>query len=142
MDFAIVIVITAVAVVALINFRDWVNRSEAMRVMEHLGQRVLKYRDNPNHPSVPPESWVDRQRENLPGNVRLGKLRYRALWIDIESTPDEILAYTEKNYRSLLIGRGYVVLKLDGRVEWMGKKEFKTLLAQQQNPEEIQMLQQ
>ena len=137
-----VMVITAVAVVALINFKDWVNRSEAMRAMKHLGQIVLKYRDDPNHPSVPPESWVDRQRENLPGNVRLGKLRYRALWIDIESTPDEILAYTEKNYRSLLVGRGYVVLKLDGRVEWMGKKEFKTLLAQQQGPEEIQMLKQ
>ena len=137
----IVIAITAIAVVAMINFRDWVNHSEAMRAMEHLGQIVLKYRDDPNHPSVPPKSWVDSQRENLPGNVRLGNLQYRARWIDFESTPDEILAYTEKNYRSLLIGSGYIVLRLDGRVEWMGKKEFEMLLAQQQSPEEIQMLQ-
>ncbi len=138
-DFVTVVVITAIAVVAMINFRDWVNHSEAMRAMEDLRQRIKQYRDE--HGSVPHKTWVDSQRENLPGNVRLGNLQYRARWIDFESTPDEILAYTERNYRSLLIGGGYIVLRLDGRVEWMGKKEFKTLLAQQQSPEEIQMLQ-
>ena len=138
--FIIVIVITAVAVVAMINFKDWVNRSEAMRAMEHLGQVVLQYRKN--HGSVPPESYVDGIKEDLEGHVRLGNLRYRARWLDFESTPDEILAYTEKNYRSLLVGKGYVVLRLDGRVEWMGKREFETLLAQHQSPMEIQMLQQ
>ncbi|MHC4890210.1 MAG: hypothetical protein ACYTEO_12195, partial [Planctomycetota bacterium] len=86
------------------------------------------------------------QRENLPGNVRLGNLQYRARWITFESTPDEILAYTEKNYNSLLVGKGYIVLRLGavlsdkGRVEWMGKQEFETLLAQQQSPEEVEML--
>lgn len=145
-DFVIVIAITAIAVVAMINFRDWVNHSEAIRAMEHLRRRVKQYRDE--HGSVPPESWVDRQRENLPGNVRLGVLQYRGLWIEPDSTPDEILAYAEKNYHSLLVGKGYIVLRLDavlrdeGHAEWMGKKEFKTLLAQQQSPEEIQTLQQ
>ena len=135
-----VVVITAIAVVAMINFRDWVNHSEARRAMEHLGQIVLQYRKD--HGALPPESHVANIKEDLKGHVRLGELQYRALWIDSDSTNDEILAYTEKNYRSLLIGRGYIVLRLDGRVEWMGKKEFKTLLAQQQSPEEIQMLQQ
>ena len=139
-DFATVIVITAIAVVAMINFKDWVNRSEAMRAMEHLGQIVLQYRKN--HGAVPPESYVDGIREDLEGHVRLGNLRYRARWLDFESTPDEILAYTEKNYHSLLVRKGYVVLRLDGRVEWMGKREFETLLAQHQSPMEIQMLQQ
>jgi len=138
--FIIVIVITTVAVVAMINFKDWVNRSEAMRAMEHLGQVVLQYRKN--HGSVPPESYVDGIKEDLEGHVRLGDLRYRARWLDFESTPNEILAYTERNYRSLLVGKGYVVLRLDGRVEWMGKREFETLLAQHQSPMEIQMLQQ
>jgi len=133
-----VIVITAIAVVAMINFRDWVNRSEARRAMEHLGKIVLKYRED--YGSVPPETYVTEVKENLKGGVRLGELQYRALWIDSDSTPDEILAYTEKNYPSLLVSGGYVVLRLDGRVEWMDKKEFKTLLAQQQSPEEIQML--
>jgi len=133
-----VIVITAIAVAAMINFRDWVNHSEALRAMQQLGQIVLNYRKTQG--AVPSEDYVKSIRENLQGHIRLGKLQYRALWIDSDSTPDEILAYTEKNYRSLLIGRGYIVLRLDGRVEWMGKKEFKTLLAQQQSPEEIQML--
>jgi len=139
-EFIIVIVITAVAVVAMLNFKDWVNRSEAVRAMEHLGQIVLQYRKN--HGSVPPESYVDGIKEDLEGYVRLGDLRYRARWLDFESTPNEILAYTERNYRSLLVGKGYVVLRLDGRVEWMGKREFETLLAQHQSPMEIQMLQQ
>ena len=138
MDFAIVIVVTAVAVLAMINFKDWVNRSEAMRAMKQLGRIVLQYRKDRG--SVPPESYVDRIKENLEGHVRLGNLRYRAQWIDLESSSDEILAYTEKNYRSL-IGNGFVVLRLDGSVEWMEKKEFQNLLAQQQNPTEIEMLQ-
>jgi hypothetical protein len=33
------------------------------------------------------------------------------------------------------------VLRDDGRPEWIDRKEFKTLLAQQQRPEKIQMLQ-
>lgn len=133
-----VIIITAIAVVAMINLKDWVNRSEAMRAMEHLGRIVLQYRKN--HGSVPPESYIDRIKEELEGHVRLGKVNYRAQWIDFESTPDEILAYTEKPRRLWLFGKGYIVLRLDGRVEWMDKQEFETLLAQQQSPIEIEML--
>ena len=138
--FITVIVITAIAIVAMVNFKDWVNRSEAMRAMEQLGQRVLQYRKT--HGAVPSKSYVDGIREDLEGYVRLGNLRYRARWLDFESTTDEILAYTEKNYHSLLVGRGYVVLRLDGRIEWMGKREFETLLTQHQSPMEIEMLQQ
>ena len=136
-EFISVVVITAIAVVAMINLKDWVNRSEAMRAMEHLGQEVFKYRkDNGVLPSD-----VDNIKKGVPGWVRLGNLRYRARWIDFfESTPDEVLAYTEKNYRSSLLSNGYVVLRLDGRVEWMGKQEFEKLLAQQQSEYEIEML--
>jgi hypothetical protein len=137
-DFMTVVVITAIAVVAMINFRDWVNRSEARRAMEHLGEIVLQYRKD--YGSVPPEAYVTKVKEDLKGGVRLGELQYRALWIDTDSTPDEILAYTEESYPSLLVGGGLLVLRLDGRVEWMDEQEFKTLLAQQQSPEEIQML--
>ncbi len=132
--FITVIVVTAIAVVAIINFKDWVNRSEAMRAMEHLSKIVLQYRQK--HGLVPPEPYVDDIKESLEGYVRLGSLQYRARWLDLESTPDEILAYTKKNYRSLLVGKGYIVLRLDGNVEWMGKQEFETLLAQQQSPME------
>jgi len=136
-NFITVIVITAAAVVAMVNFKDWVNRSEAMRAMEQLGQIVLQYRKD--HGSVPPESYVNGIKENLQGYVRLGHLQYRAQWLDFDSSPDEILAYTEKKYRSL-IGKGFIVLRLDGQVEWMDREHFKTLLAQQQSPGEIEML--
>ena len=133
-----VIVITGIAVLAMINFKDWVNHSEAIRAMEVLGQKVLKYREK--HGSVPPESYVNEIRGDLPGHVRLGELKYRALWIDFESTADEILAYTERNYHSLLLSDGFIVLRLDGRVQWIDKKEFEKLLAQQQSLAEIEML--
>ena len=129
-NFIIVIVGTAIAIVAMINFKNWVNHSEAMRAMKHLSKIVLQYRQE--HGLVPSESYVDSIKGRLEGYARLGDLQYRARWIDFESTPDEILAYTEKKYRSLLVGKGYIVLRLDGRVQWMGKQEFETLLAKQQ----------
>ena len=137
-NFAVVIIITATAVVAMINFKDWVNRSEAMRAMEQLGQKVLWYRNV--HGSVPPESYIDNIKKELEGYVRIGNLQYRARWIDFESTPDDILAYTEKVYHSFFLRSGFVVLRLDGRVEWMDKQKFETLLALQQSKLEIEML--
>jgi hypothetical protein len=135
-DLITVLIATVIMVVGMINFKDWVNRSEAMRAMNLLGQVVLKYRKERG--AVPPQSYVDRIMENLPGYVRLGKPKYRALWIDFDSTDDEILAYAEKNYISLL-GKGFIVLRLDGRVEWMEKQEFEKLLTQQQSPGELEM---
>jgi type II secretory pathway pseudopilin PulG len=139
MNIVIIIAITVFAVVAMVNFKDWVNRSEAMRAMEHLGQIALQHRKEQG--SVPPQSYIDRVWEDLPGSVRLGDLQYRGLWIDFEASGDEILAYVRKKYSSSFLGDGYVVLRLDGRVEWMGKKKFEKLLALQQSPMEIQMLQ-
>jgi len=138
-DFIIVVIITAIAVVAMVNFKDYVNRSEAMRAMTQLGQIVLDYRKE--HGAVPPESYVNTIKQNLQGQARLGDLRYRAQWIDFEATPDEILAYTEKKYHSLFFRKGYVVLRLDGGVEWTDKESFEQMLAAQQSPLEIQMTQ-
>jgi hypothetical protein len=133
-----VIVITAIAVAAMINLKNWVNHSESMRAMEHLGRIVLQYREK--YGSVPPESYIDRIKEELEGHVRLGEVIYRAQWISFESTPDEILAYTEKHHSSWLFGKKYIVLRLNGRVEWMDKREIETLLAQQQSSQELEML--
>jgi hypothetical protein len=126
-----VIAFTAIAVVVMINLKHWVNRSDTMRAMEQLGRRVLKYRKD--NGALPSESYVAGIKKEIEGGIRLGELRYRALWIDFESTPDEILAYTEKDYPSSLLSDGYVVLRLDGRVEWIGKRQFEELLAKQQN---------
>ena len=133
-----VITITSIAVVALINLKHWVNRSEAMRAMEHLGKIVLQYRQE--NGSVPPQSFVDNIKTNLKGHVRLGNLQYRALWIDFDSTPDDVLAYVEKKYRSFVLSNGFIVLRLDGRVEWMQKQQLDILLARQQSRMEIEIL--
>lgn len=131
-------IVTTIAVVAMINLKDRVNHSEAIRAVEDLGSKVLKYRKD--HGSVPPESYVGGIKNDLEGHARLGNLQYRARWIDFESGPDEILAYAERKYRSLFLHDGYIVLRLDGRVEWMHKQEFETLLTKQQSPMEIEML--
>jgi type II secretory pathway pseudopilin PulG len=137
-EFITVIVITAIAVGAMVNFKDWVNRSEAISAMKQLSQVVLKYRKE--YGSVPPESYVNEIKKNLKGGVRLGNLKYRAQWIDFDAPPDEILAYAEKRYPSSLLNDGYAVLRLDGRVEWMNKQQFEKLLAHQQSKMEIDML--
>lgn len=138
-EFITVMLVTTVAVVAMINVKDWVNRSEAMRAMKQLSERVREHRKV--YDSIPPESYVDNIKESLEGHVRLGNLQYRARWIDFESTADEILAYAERNHPSSLLKDGFVVLRLDGRVEWMGKQEFEKILALQQSREEIEILQ-
>ncbi len=131
--------ITVIAVLAMINLKDWVNRSEALRAMSQLGIKVLEYRQA--YGSLPSESYVKNIIGTLEGHLRLGKLQYRAQWIDFEATPDEILAYSEKRYPSSLLEDVYIVLRLDGRVEWIGTKEFEELLARQQSPIEIEMMQ-
>ncbi|MFA5239213.1 MAG: hypothetical protein WC476_05830 [Phycisphaerae bacterium] len=137
-DAATVIGITAVAVIAMVVLKNRVNRSEAMRAMEHLGQVVVQYRQS--HGSVPSESYINRAKEELEGRVRLGDIIYRAQWINFESPPDEILAYTISSYGSKLFGRKYIVLHLDGRIEWMGKQKLNTLLVQQQSSQELEAL--
>ena len=136
-NFILVFVITMAAVVGLVNFKDYVNRTESMRAMEHLGRIALAYRAQ--HGSVPAEYYVDEIKKNLEGSARLGKLRYRARWIEFGATGDEVLAYTQKRYHSSIFGSGYVVLRLDGRVEWMKKKEFRVLLDAQQSAEEREL---
>ncbi|MHC4465374.1 MAG: hypothetical protein ACYSYW_02330 [Planctomycetota bacterium] len=122
----------------MINFKDWVNRSEAIRAMEHLSQIVIQYRQD--HGAVPPESFVDSIRDDLQGGARLKELVYRARWIGFESIPEDILAYARKETRSFFIKDGYVVLRRDGKVEWMKEADFEALLAQQQSQDEIEML--
>jgi hypothetical protein len=137
-DTVTVLVVTAVAAVAMVNLKNWVNRSEAMRAMEHLSKIVLQYREK--HGSIPPESYIDTVKRELEGSVRLGEVIYRAQWITFESTPDQILAYTERYHDSWLFGKKYIVLHLDGRVEWMDKQKLETLLARQQSSRELELL--
>ena len=136
-ETVLILAITIAAVVGMVNLKDWINRSEAMRAMRQLGQKVSEYRKLKG--SLPPESYVTDIKQTLEGYVRLGKVQYRARWIDFQAGPDEILAYTHKYYRSSFLPDGYVVLRLDGRVEWMVKEKFQKVLTQHQSQAEVQI---
>jgi len=136
-NFISVILVTTLVIVGMINVKDWISHTESMRTMNHLSGIIFEYREKRG--LVPSESYIASVEMGLPGFVRLGELHYRAQWIDIESTEDEILAYVEKDYHSFIIRDGYIVLFLSGNVEYKGKEEFRTLLAKQQTPLEIEM---
>ena len=127
---------TVAAVVGMIHLKDHVNRSEAMRAMKQLGRHVLAYRQE--HGSLPPQSHVDAIKDQVDGAARIGNLRYRALWVDLNASGETVLAYVQKRHPASLLRSGYVLLRLDGRVEWMPTAPFQALLAAQQTPAEIQ----
>jgi type II secretory pathway pseudopilin PulG len=135
----IVLVITAAAAFTMMNVKDFINRKEGMRAMTQLGQHILEYRKT--YGSLPPESYIEKIKGSLEGSVRLGTVQYRAIWITFDSKDDTILAYTQKNYHSLFLKSGYVVLWLNGKVEWMEVSRFENLLAGQQSLEEIKTTQ-
>jgi len=135
--FVIVIACTAVFVAVMLNVRDYVNRAEAMRTMERLGEKVCQYRAKYN--STPPKSYLTGQRTDFQ-DARLGDFEYRAPWIEFGASPDIILAYARKNYQ-FLVGKGYIVMRLDGHVEWMEKDNFEAVLKKQQTEAEIELLQ-
>jgi len=136
-NFAVVIVVTIAAVIGMIELKNQVNRSEAMRSMEQLEQAISDYRQK--NGSVPPETYVKGLREKLEGQVRMGNLHYRAQWIGFDSTPETILAYVKKDYHSLFSHSGAIIIRLDGRVEWLDKGDFDKLPIRQQSAIEYEM---
>jgi type II secretory pathway pseudopilin PulG len=127
----IVLGVTVVAVIALINLKDWTNRREALRAMVNISQQIQEYRRT--NGSIPPQDYIDSIKESVPGRVRLGKLEYRAQSIRRNSPDNAILAYTQQSYRSLLIDSGYVVLNLNGQVSWMSPDQFQSAFTHTEN---------
>ena len=129
-----VIIVTLLFVFGLINLRDTVNRSEAIREMGELGKAVQTYRQQ--HGSLPPETWL---KPLLEGFVRLGAVQYRARDVFYDSPGDTILAYTRQKSSAILVKSGYVVLQLDGQVKWMPPAEFEQLLNAQKAERSLQL---
>ena len=125
-------------IVGFANIKNGINRSESIRAMNLLSKEILGYREK--YGSLPNETYVDDFIDKT-GIFRIGPLQYRAMWIEYGSEPNNtILAYTQKNFRGF-VKPGYVVLWLGGKVEWIDKKHFETILAEQQNKIEIKWLQ-
>jgi len=133
-ESVIVLIATMAAVVGMMHLKDYVNRSEAMRAMTQLGQRLLEYRKQ--YGSLPPQSFVDNIKGEVEGAVRIGNVNYRARWIGLDAPGDTILAYSQKRLPSSFLKDGYVVLRLDGTVEWLPTQEFAGLFARQRTPTE------
>jgi hypothetical protein len=133
-----VVVFTTVMVVGFAYLKDIVSRSEGIRSMSVLGKEILRYRSS--YGSLPPEIYVKQYSEAI-GAVRLPAVQYRAQWIEFGSDPNTtILAYSAKNFRGF-VKSGYVVLRLNGKVEWVDKKEFEKIISSQQQQQELQWLQ-
>lgn len=125
----IVLAATALAVVGMIHLKDYVNRSEAMRAMTQLGRRILDYRRQ--HGSLPPQSFVDEIKDSVEGAVRMGNVTYRARWIRLDAPDDTIVAYSQKRFPASFLKDGYVVLRLNGVVEWLPTDQFAALFSMQ-----------
>ncbi|PKL47249.1 MAG: hypothetical protein CVV39_06060 [Planctomycetes bacterium HGW-Planctomycetes-1] len=133
-----VLTFTIAMVVGFANIKNTINRSEAIRAMNILSDEIFKYKKQTG--SLPPTVYATQYVERI-GAVRLGNYQYRAQWIEFNADPNAtILAYSEKKYRGL-VKSGCVVMRLNGKVEWMGKKHFEHLLAEQQKKQELQWLQ-
>jgi len=133
-ESAIVLIATMAAVLGMVQLKDYVNRSEAKRAMTQLGQRILEYRKQ--YGSLPPQSFVDSIKGDVEGAVRIGNVSYRARWIGLDAPADTILAYSQKRHPSSLLKDGYVVLRLDGTIEWLPTAQFAALFAKQRTATE------
>lgn len=125
MESILVLATTVAAVVGLMHLKDYINRSEALRAMNQLGEYVLGYRTQ--HGSLPPESFVNGIKDRLEGVSRLGSVKYRALYIGPNASGGTVLAYSFRRYSTSFLADGYVVLRLDGTVEWMQTPRFADL---------------
>jgi hypothetical protein len=134
-NLATTAVIIAVFIFAFANFKDYVNKTEAIRAFNQLGQKILDYRKQ--HGTLPSESAIAGLKEEIEGSVRIGKIYYRAQWISIDSPPQTIVAYAEKKYSSF-IESGFVVLLLDGQVQYLPVEQFKEVLEKQQTMAEAE----
>lgn len=121
-EAAVVLGVTLLAVVGLVNLKDWINRREALLAMQQLGEKILEHRQTKG--SLPPEDTVRVLLNTVSGRVRLGRLTYRGPWITPDSNDTEVLAYTQQTYHSFIVPNGFTVLYLDGKVEWLNTEEL------------------
>ena len=132
-----VFLFTIITIAGLATVKNSINKSEAIRAMKLLGQKVLSYRQK--YGSLPSQRYA-MQFINEISAVRLMNLQYRAQWIEYGANVHKtVLAYSKKDYKGL-VKAGYIVLWLDGRVEWMKPSEFELILRSQQKKDELDYL--
>jgi hypothetical protein len=121
-DVTVVLVVTALSVAGIIHLKDYINRRDALLAVKQLGEKILAFRESQG--VLPSEEIVRGLMNEVSGRTRLGRFTYRAPWITPDSKPDAPLAFTQQDYKSLIVSNGYIVLRLDGTVQWLDTKQF------------------
>lgn len=102
--------------------------------MRQLGNFVTQYKKE--NGIIPPKSVIEDIEEQLQGSERLGDFRYRGIWMDYKSEPDEIIAYVKKDFNNLLVRSGVIILRLNGEVEFISNKKFSEIISEQMTKQE------
>jgi hypothetical protein len=132
--FLVVIIVTLLFIFGMVNLRDGLNRSEMQREMENLAASIKNYRQKNN--SLPPESWIQPQLE---GFARLSGADYRAKFVFYDSPPDTIIASCKQKSYSMLVKTAYIVLRLDGRIEWLSPEVFDKAMKEQEEARQLEL---
>lgn len=117
------------------NFKDYVNKTETIRAFNQLGEKITEHRKRTG--ILPSESAIRDIKQQIEGAVRVGNIQYRAQWISIDSPPETIVAYAEKKYGTF-IESGFVLLRLDGLVEYLPPDKFNAILSKQETMAEAE----
>jgi len=119
---AIVAIVTTLMVLAISNFKEVINRSEATMATEQLGGLVKKKKNH--YGSFPPASYLENLTAQVQGSARLGTVVYRADCITCSSGAKAVLMFVKKEYSGLLQNDGFIVVRLDGSIEWLNPDKF------------------
>ena len=134
----LVIVITVGMVFAMVNVKEVVNKKESMLAARNLNFEILKYKQTNN--KWPLQSYVDEKAKQIQGRTRLGKVEYRASMFDYVGSNDVVVFYIKREYSGPFIGSGYIVAKVNGKVEWLTEQDFDILMSLQWTVEELKKL--
>lgn len=127
-------VVTIIAMFALFDLRNHVNRKEAGRAITYLATVITDFKKNSGY--LPPKRYVEAARKKIPENVRLSNFYYRARWISFDDKPDTPLAYSRLIQNSVFYKSCYIVLKLDCTIETVPQDDFEKKLEQIQSEAE------
>ncbi len=112
--FCIVMALTIALIAALSQYRNVVNKSEAIKAMDVLSMEIAKY--DLFHGELPPKDYI-LEVINRYKLFRIGSVKCRSQWIEPGSGPETILLFSKKNYNSLFVKSGYVYLTKEDMLE-------------------------
>lgn len=134
----VVVVITVGMVFAMVNVKEFVNKKEAMLAVGNLNVEIFKYKQA--NGKWPLQSYVDEKAKQIQGRARLGAVEYRGNLLGYVGSDDVVVVYVKRDYSGLFLDSGYIVAKVNGKVEWLSEEEFDILMSLQWTAEELKKM--